>query len=454
MNRQPMPTQDKTLRTRNFQEVSIGYDYETAVTEAKRCLQCKHSPCVAACPVNIDIPAFIKKIVQNDVDGSLETINQYNLFPAICGRVCPQESQCESRCVRGIKGESVAIGRLERFVADHGKQVNNVMIVENNKKVAIVGSGPSGLTCANELRKLGYDVTIFEALHLPGGVLAYGIPEFRLPKSIVSTEVNKLLDMGVKLETNVVIGKTLTIDQLKKEGFLAIYLASGAGLPKFMGINGENFNGVFSANEYLTRVNLMKSYLEDSATPIYPSKNVCVVGGGNVAMDAARCAKRMGADNVYIIYRRSIEEMPARKEEIEHAMEEGITFQLLTNPIEIIDNNDFKVNGIKCVEMVLGEMDSSGRRSPVVKENSEFIIPCDTVIMALGNFPNPLIRKSTTGLDTDRRGCIVVDENLQTSIPGIFAGGDTVTGAATVILAMGAGKKAAISIDKYINNLN
>lgn len=450
MNKQSMQHLDHITRRKNFDEVSLGYSHEEALNEAKRCLQCKHKPCVSACPVNIDIPTFIRHILNDDLDESLKTINKYNLFPAICGRVCPQESQCESKCVRGIKGESVAIGRLERFVADNTISHVNAQIIENNIKVAVVGSGPSGLTCANELRKLGYDVTIFEALHIPGGVLAYGIPEFRLPKKLVSSEVQKLVAMGVNIKTNTVIGKTITIDQLKEDNFKAIYIASGAGLPKFMNLEGENLNGVFSANEYLTRINLMKSYLEESDTPIYPSKNVCVIGGGNVAMDAARCAVRMGSENVYIIYRRGLEEMPARNEEIQHAKEEGIHFKLLTNPTKIIGDDTFKVTGIKCVEMVLGDEDASGRRKPIEKENSEFIIECDTVILALGNYSNPLLTKSTKGLDVNKHGCIVVDENLQTSLSGVFAGGDIVTGAATVILAMGAGKQASVSIDEYI----
>lgn len=449
MNRQKMPTLENN-RTNNFFEVALGYNDKLALLEAKRCLQCKHQPCVSGCPVNINIPSFIKKIVDNDLNGAMEVITEANLFPAICGRVCPQELQCEKNCVRGIKGESVAIGSLERYVADNATNNTCYNITENNIKVAIVGSGPSGLTCANELRRLGYDVTIFEALHLPGGVLAYGIPEFRLPKKIVKKEIDKLTNMGVKLITNVVIGKTITIEQLKAEGFKAIYLASGAGLPKFLGIKGEHYNGVFSANEYLTRINLMKSYQENAKTPIYPSKNVCVIGGGNVAMDAARCAKRMGTENVYIVYRRGIEEMPARKEEILHAEEEGIIFNLLTNPIEIIGNENFNVTSLKCTKSSLGEKDSSGRARPIEIPNSEFEIACDTVIMALGNYPNPLLKLSTPMLATDKSGCIIVNENLQTSLEGVYAGGDAVTGAATVILAMGAGKKAAKSIDLYL----
>ena len=449
MNRQQMPTLDHN-RISNFNEVATGYSHDMALNEAKRCLQCKHKPCVSGCPVNIDIPAFIKKLTENDVNGAMEVITANSLFPAICGRVCPQELQCEKVCVRGIKGESIAIGNLERYIADNASNTTTADIQENHLKVAIVGSGPSGLTCANELRQLGYDVTIFEALHLPGGVLAYGIPEFRLPKAIVQKEIDKLSTLGVKIITNVVIGKSITIDQLKQEGYKAIYIASGAGLPKFLGIDGENYNGVFSANEYLTRINLMKSYQLDSQTPIYPSKNVCVIGGGNVAMDAARCAKRMGTENVYIVYRRGKDEMPARKEEIIHAEEEGINFMLLTNPLEIIGDRDFKVTHLKCSKSTLGEVDASGRPKPIEIPNSEFMIPCDTIIMALGNYPNPLLKLTTKDLETNKHGCIVVDEDLNTSISGVYAGGDAVTGAATVILAMGAGKKAAKSIHNYL----
>jgi glutamate synthase (NADPH/NADH) small chain len=448
MNRQKMPTLKNPLES--FNEVALGYTEEMAVLEAKRCLQCKNSPCVSGCPVNINIPGFIDKIKNHDFDRALDIISEANLFPAICGRVCPQELQCEKHCIRGFKGESIAIGNLERYVADHANKVLNYSIKENHIKVAIVGSGPSGLTCANELRKLGYDVTVFEALHLPGGVLAYGIPEFRLPKAIVKKEIDKLSQMGVKLITNVVIGKTITIDQLKAEGYEAIYLATGAGLPKFLGIEGENYNGVFSANEYLTRINLMKAYRSNSHTPIYTAKNICVIGGGNVAMDAARCAKRMGTENVYIVYRRGIEEMPARKEEILHAQEEGIIFKLLTNPLAIIGDETFHVTALKCNQSQLGEKDSSGRARPVAIPDSEFIIPCDAVVMALGNYPNPLLKLSTSNLITNLEGCIVVDDNLKTSIDGVYAGGDAVTGAATVILAMGAGKKAAKAINEAI----
>lgn len=451
MNRHKMPTLD-SQRITNFNEVSQGYSHDMALAEAKRCLQCKHKPCVSGCPVNIEIPSFIKKITENDINGAMTIITENNFFPAICGRVCPQELQCEKVCVRGIKGESVAIGHLERYVGDNANNFEPEHITENHIKVAIVGSGPSGLTCANELRKLGYDVTIFEALHIPGGVLAYGIPEFRLPKKIVKKEIDQLTAIGVKLKTNVVIGKSLTIDQLKAEGFQAIYLGSGAGLPKFLEIPGENYNGVFSANEYLTRINLMKSYQIDSNTPIYPSKTVCVIGGGNVAMDAARCAKRMGND-VYVVYRRGKDEMPARKDEIIHAEEESINFMLLTNPIEIIGDNEYKVTHLKCTKSKLDELDSSGRPKPIEIPDSEFLIPCDTVIMALGNHPNPLLKLTTKDLVTDNYGCIVVDDGSKTSLDGVFAGGDAVTGAATVILAMGAGKKASKSIDEYIKNL-
>lgn len=450
MNKFPMLNQEPKIRINNFNEVALGYSETDAFNEAKRCLQCRHKPCVDGCPVNIRIPEFIKQITNNDIDKAYEIIIDDNLFPGICGRVCPQESQCESRCVRAIKGESVAIGRLERFVSDHNKYKTYIDIVENNIKVAIVGSGPSGLTCAYELRRLGFDVTIFEALHVAGGVLSYGIPEFRLPKHIVNDEINKLKDIGINIKTNVVIGKTITIDQLEDLGYKAIYLASGAGLPKFMGIKGENYNGVFSANEFLTRVNLMKAYDKNSDTPLYQAKNVAVIGGGNVAMDAARCALRIGAENVYIVYRRSEEELPARLEEVHHAKEEGINFQLLTNPIEILCDDDFSVNQIKCVKMELGEPDSSGRRRPNVIPNSEFTIDIDMVILALGNFPNPLINKTTKGIDINEYGCFIVDEGGKTSREGIYAGGDATTGAATVIQAMGAGKIAAKSISKYL----
>ncbi len=452
----PMPSQEPNIRKRNFDEVATGYTYEMAIEEAKRCLNCKTKPCQSKCPVAIDIPKFIEKLANEDIKGAYEVISESSALPAVCGRVCPQESQCESACVRGIKGESVAIGRLERFVADYCREHFEEEIQKpllNGHKVAIVGAGPSGLTCAGDLAKLGYSVTVFEALHTPGGVLVYGIPEFRLPKAIVKEEITKLEKMGVKIETNMVIGKIITVDELFEDGFEAVYIASGAGLPRFMNIPGEALCGVYSANEYLTRVNLMKAYLPDSKTPIKKSSRVAVVGGGNVAMDAARSAMRLGADEVYIVYRRGMEELPARKEEIEHAMEEGIVFKTLTNPVGILGDEKGCVRGIKCVQMELGEPDDSGRRRPVVKEGSEFEIELDTVIMSIGTSPNPLIRQTTPGLETNRHGCIVTngDDGL-TSREGVYAGGDAVTGAATVILAMGAGKSAAKAIDEYIKN--
>lgn len=461
-NKNPMPSLEPKVRNKIFEEVALGYDEETAIDEAKRCLNCKHKPCVNGCPVGIDIPNFINKVSEGKFLEAYDVIYKSSSLPAVCGRVCPQEVQCEGKCVRGIKGEPVGIGRLERFVADYyneykKKNLNNINIIDkpksNGHKVAIIGSGPAGLTCAGKLALEGYDVTIFEALHMAGGVLVYGIPEFRLPKNIVKKEIDNLRELGVKIETNMVIGKVLSIDELMDElGFKAVFIGSGAGLPKFMGIPGENLKGVFSANEILTRVNLMKAYKEGSDTPIKQSKNVVVVGGGNVAMDAARCAKRLGAENVYIVYRRSLDELPARKEEVEHAMEEGIIFKLLSNPIELLADETNTVSKVKCVEMELGEPDASGRRRPIVKENSEFIIDADCVIMALGTSPNPLIKSTTKGLETEKWGGIITDEDGQTSRPGIFAGGDAVTGAATVILAMGAGKKAAQAIDKYIKS--
>ena len=452
LTKTPMPEQDPNVRNHNFKEVALGYTAEMAVEEAKRCLQCKKPKCVEGCPVNIHIPEFIAKVAEGDFQAAYEIITSTNALPALSGRVCPQETQCESKCVRGVKGEPVAIGRLERFVADWYRENVNAMPEKpqsNGIKVAVVGSGPAGLTCAAELAKKGYDVTIFEALHTAGGVLVYGIPEFRLPKDIVQQEIDGLKALGVSIETNMVIGKVLTIDELmEEEGFEAVYVASGAGLPRFMNIPGESLNGVYSANEYLTRVNLMKAYRPDSHTPIQHSHRVAVVGGGNVAMDAARCAKRLGAEEVYIVYRRSMEELPARREEVEHAEEEGIVFKLLTNPVEVLGDENKRVRGIACVEMELGEPDASGRRRPVEKPNSRFELPLDTVIMAIGTSPNPLIRSTTPGLDTDRHGCIVADETGATSRPGVFAGGDAVTGAATVILAMGAGKEAAAAIDQ------
>ena len=462
LNKNPMPTQSPSDRARNFKEVALGYDEETAINEALRCLNCKNMPCVSGCPVNIHIPEFISHVKEGDFEGAYEVITRSSSLPAVCGRVCPQESQCESKCIRGIKGEPVAIGRLERFVADwhNAHNVSNVEIpTPNGHKVAIVGSGPAGLTCAGDLAKKGYDVTVFEALHVAGGVLVYGIPEFRLPKSIVEKEVNTLKSLGVKIETNIVIGKTLTVDELFEMGFEAVFIGSGAGLPKFMNIPGESLKGVYSANEFLTRNNLMKAYKDDSHTPILHAKNVAVVGGGNVAMDAARTALRLGAENVYVVYRRSLEELPARREEVEHAMEEGIEFKLLNNPIEILgynnpdDKRDPKngfVTGIKCVKMELGEPDASGRRSPVEVPNSEFVLDVDCVIMSIGTSPNPLIKSTTANLEVNKRGGIVVNEDGATSLEGVYAGGDAVTGAATVILAMGAGKTAAAAIDKKL----
>lgn len=456
LKKNPMPVQDPMVRNHNFEEVALGYTPEQAVDEANRCLGCKHKPCVGGCPVAIDIPAFIAKIKEQDFEGAYQIINKSSSLPAVCGRVCPQETQCESKCVRGIKGEPVAIGRLERFVADWHMAHNTEAPVKpepNGHKVAVVGAGPSGLTCAGDLAKMGYDVSIFEALHLAGGVLVYGIPQFRLPKEIVQKEINNLKAIGVHVDTNVVIGKTITIDELFEDGFEAVFIGSGAGLPNFMKIPGENLKGVYSANEFLTRTNLMKAYREGSSTPIEHAKNVAVVGGGNVAMDAARCAKRLGAENVYIVYRRSEEELPARKEEVEHAKEEGIIFKLLNNPVEILGDEHKFVKGMKCIEMELGEPDASGRRRPIPKEGSEFVLDVDCVIMSIGTSPNPLIKSTTKGLDTNKWGCIVAEEETgKTTREGVYAGGDAVTGAATVILAMGAGKKAAAAIDEYIKS--
>ena len=455
MTKCPMPNQDPMERAKNFDEVALGYTAEMAVEEAKRCLNCPKKPCHSGCPVGIDIPAFITKVAEEDFAAAYEILSRSTTLAAVCGRVCPQEIQCEGVCVRGIKGEPVAIGRLERFVADWHRTHSTSTpekALPNGHKVAVVGSGPSGLACAGDLAQLGYAVTVFEALHTPGGVLVYGIPEFRLPKALVQEEIDKLSAMGVQFMTNMVIGKVLTVDELlEEEGFEAVYLASGAGLPSFMNIPGESLNGVYSANEYLTRVNLMKAYLPDSRTPIAKSKKVAVVGGGNVAMDAARCAKRLGAEEVYIVYRRSMAELPARKEEVEHAEEEGIIFKLLNNPVEILGNESGRVAGMKCIRMELGEPDASGRRRPVAVDGSEFVLEVDTVIMSIGTSPNPLIRDTTPGLEVNRHGCIVTngDDGL-TSRPGVYAGGDAVTGAATVILAMGAGKQAAAAIHKYI----
>ena len=451
----PMPEQDPNVRNKNFLEVATGYTEEMAMEEASRCLNCKNKPCVSGCPVNVRIPEFVAKVAEGKFEEAYEIITSTNSLPAISGRVCPQESQCEGKCVRGIKGESVSIGRLERFCADYHMKHSNAKAQRpqsNGKKVAVVGAGPSGLTCAGDLAKKGYEVTIFEAFHTAGGVLVYGIPEFRLPKAIVKKEVENLEDLGVEIKTNMVIGRVLSVDELFEMGYKAVFIGSGAGLPSFMGIEGEDLIGVYSANEYLTRTNLMKAYLDDYDTPIIESKSVAVVGGGNVAMDAARCAKRLGAENVYIVYRRGMDEMPARKEEVHHAMEEGIIFKNLNNPVKILGDENGRVRAMECVEMELGEPDDSGRRRPVVKEGSNFELPVDTVIMSIGTSPNPLIRSTTPGLDTNRRGCLVVNEDtMQTTREGVYAGGDAVTGAATVILAMGAGKQAAKSIDEFFS---
>ena len=453
----PVREQDPKVRATNFNEVCLGYNKEEAEAEAQRCLNCKNPFCVQGCPVSINIPAFIQKVKEGDVPGAYEIISQSSALPAVCGRVCPQESQCEGKCVRGMRGEAVSIGKLERYVADTAREMGikpAVTAEKKGKKVAVIGSGPAGLTCAGDLARMGYDVTIFEALHKAGGVLVYGIPEFRLPKdAVVEKEIENVKALGVKIETDVVIGKSVTVDGLMKdEGFDAVFIGSGAGLPRFMNIPGEQAMGVFSANEYLTRSNLMKAFREDSRTPIMRAKKAVVVGGGNVAMDAARTALRLGAE-VHIVYRRSEAELPARKEEVEHAKQEGIIFDLLTNPVEIHADENGWVKGITCIRMELGEPDASGRRSPVPVEGSEFYIECDAVIMSLGTSPNPLISSTTEGLDINRRKCIVADEaNGQTSKPGVFAGGDAVTGAATVILAMGAGKAAAKGIDEYLSN--
>lgn len=456
MKKCPMPVQDPDVRNKNFDEVALGYTYEMAVNEARRCLNCPKKPCQSACPVQIDIPAFIERVANEDMDGAFEILSKSTSLPAVCGRVCPQENQCEGKCVRGIKGEAVGIGRLERFVADYHREHRTdtpEMPEQNGHKVAVIGAGPSGLTVAGDLAKMGYKVTIYEALHLAGGVLVYGIPEFRLPKAIVQKEIDNLKAIGVDVETNMVIGKVLTIDELFEMGNEAVYVGSGAGLPRFMNIPGESLKGVYSANEFLTRINLMKAYKEGSKTPIQHAKKVAVVGGGNVAMDAARSAKRLGAEEVYIVYRRGMEELPARKEEVEHAEEEGIIFKTLHNPVEILGDEDGLVSGMKCVEMELGEPDESGRRRPIVKEGSEFVLDVDSVIMSIGTSPNPLIRSTTPGLDANNRGCLITkDEKGETTREGVYAGGDAVTGAATVILAMGAGKEAAKAIDEYIKS--
>jgi len=452
----PMPEQEPEVRNKNFLEVAKGYAADMAKSEAARCLNCKNKPCVSGCPVNVRIPEFIARIAEGKFEQAYQIISSTNSLPAVCGRVCPQESQCEGKCVRGIKGEPVAVGRLERFAADFHRE-NSSKIAEsvkkpetNGHKVAVVGSGPAGLTCAGDLARLGYEVTVFEAFHKAGGVLVYGIPEFRLPKAIVQDEINKLMESGVKIVTNAIVGRAISVDELFGEGFEAVFIGSGAGLPQFMNIPGENLLGVYSANEYLTRINLMKAYLTEYDTPIKRAKRVAVVGGGNVAMDAARCAKRMGADEVYIVYRRSLEELPARREEVHHAQEEGIVFKLLNNPVAVLGNEEGYVRGLECLRMELGEPDDSGRRRPVEIKGSNFVLDVDAVIMAIGTSPNPLIKSTTEGLEANRRGCIIADENGATSKKGVFAGGDAVTGAATVILAMGAGKKAAESIDKYL----
>ena len=455
MTKVAMPEQEPNVRNKNFSEVALGYTKEMAMEEARRCLNCKHKPCMTGCPVNVPIPGFIEKVAEGDFDAAYEIITSENALPAICGRVCPQENQCEGKCVRGIKGEPVAIGRLERFVADYhmanAKPVET-MIEKNGKRVAVVGSGPSGITCAGELIKKGYDVTVFEALHKAGGVLSYGIPEFRLPKDLVAKEIETVEKLGVDIETNVIVGRSVTIDELMEQGYGAVFVGSGAGLPRFLNIPGENLLGVYSANEFLTRVNLMKAYkFPDTPTPIKVGKKVAVVGAGNVAMDAARTAKRLGAEEVYIVYRRSEEELPARKEEVHHAKEEGIIFKLLNNPCAI-HGEDGWVTGIEVVKQELGEPDASGRRSPVPVEGSNYVIDVDTVVIAIGQSPNPLIRQTTPGLDTQKWGGIIVEEDtMKTSKDGVYAGGDTVTGAATVILAMGAGKKAAKAIDEYLS---
>ena len=455
MTKVAMPEQEPNVRNKNFSEVALGYTKEMAMEEARRCLNCKHKPCMTGCPVNVPIPGFIEKVAEGDFDAAYEIITSENALPAICGRVCPQENQCEGKCVRGIKGEPVAIGRLERFVADYhmanAKPVET-KIEKNGKRVAVVGSGPSGITCAGELIKKGYDVTVFEALHKAGGVLSYGIPEFRLPKDLVAKEIETVEKLGVDIETNVIVGRSVTIDELMEQGYGAVFVGSGAGLPRFLNIPGENLLGVYSANEFLTRVNLMKAYkFPDTPTPIKVGKKVAVVGAGNVAMDAARTAKRLGAEEVYIVYRRSEEELPARKEEVHHAKEEGIIFKLLNNPCAI-HGEDGWVTGIEVVKQELGEPDASGRRSPVPVEGSNYVIDVDTVVIAIGQSPNPLIRQTTPGLDTQKWGGIIVEEDtMKTSKDGVDAGGDTVTGAATVILAMGAGKKAAKAIDEYLS---
>ncbi len=448
-----MPVQDPGIRITNFDEVALGYTEAMAREEAERCLHCRHRPCVNGCPVNVNIPEFIEKVKEGEYEDAYQIIALTSSLPAVCGRVCPQESQCEKYCVRGIKAQPVGIGRLERFVADWHRENSGEHAerpASNGRKVAVVGAGPAGLTAAGDLARRGYDVTIFEALHVAGGVLMYGIPEFRLPKAIVQKEIETLKDLGVEIVTNFVVGRSDTIDALMEQGFEAVFVGSGAGLPNFMGLPGENLKGVYSANEFLTRINLMKAYREGSPTTVQHPKKTVVVGGGNVAMDAARCARRLGSE-VHIVYRRSMDELPARKEEVEHAMEEGIIFDLLCNPVEVLGTEDGWIRAVKCVCMELGEPDASGRRRPVVIPGSEFVIDADCMIMAIGTSPNPLIRSTTEGLDVNRRGCLVVDEHEQTSREGVYAGGDAVTGAATVISAMGAGKKAAAAMDAWLN---
>ncbi len=460
MTKNPIPEQEPLVRNKNFDEVALGYTEEIAIDEAKRCLNCRQHPCVSGCPVNVRIPEFIAKVAEGEFEEAYKIITSTNSLPAVCGRVCPQEHQCEGKCVRGIKGESVGIGRLERFVADwHAAHADpNAKVekpVSNGHRVAVVGSGPAGLTCAGDLARMGYEVTVYELFHKAGGVLVYGIPEFRLPKAIVAREVAALEEMGVKIVTDAVIGRAISIDELlTEEGFEAVFLGSGAGLPRFLGIPGENLLGVYSANEYLTRINLMKAYREDYDTPIKHHKCVAVVGAGNVAMDAARCAKRLGAEHVYVVYRRGMEEVPARKEEVHHAQEEEVEFKLLTNPVRVIGDEKGYVTGIECIKMELGEPDEKGRRRPMPVEGSNFVLEVDAMIDALGTSPNPLLRMTTPGLEADKHGCLIADEKGKTTHEGVFAGGDAVTGAATVILAMGAGKTAATAIDEYIKNKN
>ncbi len=454
-NKTPMPEQEPLIRNKNFQEVALGYSEQQAKNEAARCLGCKNQPCVAGCPVNVRIPEFIKKIAEGDYEEAYKINTSTNSLPAVCGRVCPQETQCEALCVRGIKGEPVGIGRLERFVADwhmaHDSGEKTAVPAQNGHRVAVVGSGPAGLTCAGDLAMSGFDVTVYESLHAAGGVLIYGIPEFRLPKAIVKKEIDRLEEMGITIRKDVVVGRTITVDELFEDGFEAVFIGSGAGLPQFLGIGGESLLGVYSANEYLTRINLMKSYLVEYDTPAVKSRCVAVVGGGNVAMDAARCAQRMGAEKVYIIYRRSMTELPARAEEVHHAVEEGIEFKLQNNPVKIIGDENSRVKAIECIRMELGEPDASGRRRPVPVEGSNFTIDVDTVVIAVGTSPNPLIRSTTQGLEANKWGCLVADDCGLTTREGVWAGGDVVTGAATVILAMGAGKTAAKAITDYIN---